>query len=120
MTDLSPVLADAVARRFAILGEPTRIRLLYTMHSRGQASVGELTEAVAGSQANVSKHLNLLLGERLVIRKREGSKAIYRIADPMLIRLCDEVCGGLVKQLDEFNAEVNTHSLNSKDPEVAP
>lgn len=103
MDELTPELADLIARRFSALGEPTRVRLLNVMHSRGEASVGELVEAVGGTQANVSKHLGLLLGERMVARRREGTRAIYRIADPTLIRLCEEVCTGVRDQLDELS-----------------
>jgi len=106
MTDLTPELAELIARRFAVLGEPTRVRLLNTMHTKGEASVGELTEAVAGTQANVSKHLNLLLAERMVSRRREGTRAIYRIADPTLIALCDQVCSGVGAQLEHLQAVI--------------
>ncbi len=105
-TDLDLPLATLIARRFAILGEPTRVRLLSTMSSREEASVGELAEAVGGTQANVSKHLNLLLGERMVSRRREGTRALYRIADPTLIKLCDEVCAGVESQLRELSSIV--------------
>lgn len=88
-------LAELMARRFAILGEPTRLRLLDALHARDEASVGELADAVGGSHANVSKHLNVLLAEGMVGRRRDGSHARYRIADPTLLRLCDEVCAGV-------------------------
>ena len=72
MNGLTPELAALIARRFAVLGEPTRVRLLDQIHERGEASVGELAEAVGSTHANVSKHLNLLLAERMVGRRREG------------------------------------------------
>lgn len=106
MTDLTPELAQLIARRFAALGEPTRLRLLNLMHARGEASVGELVGAIGGTQANVSKHLGVLLGERMVVRRRDGSRALYRIADPTLIALCDEVCAGVREQLRELSALV--------------
>ena len=105
--DLPPELAVLIARRFSVLGEPTRLRLLNVMHDRGEASVGELAEATASSQANVSKHLALLLGERMVARRRAGSRAIYSIADPGLMRLCDEVCSSVREQLRELNDLIN-------------
>lgn len=105
--DLTPELSDLIARRFSALGEPTRLRLLNLMHQRKEASVGELAEATASSQANVSKHLALLLSERMVTRRREGSRAMYSIADPTLMRLCDEVCSSIRHQLRELAALVN-------------
>lgn len=107
MTNLTPELAQLIARRFSVLGEPTRLRLLNLMHSRGEASVSELVEATGGTQANVSKHLGVLLGERMVARRRDGSRALYRIADPTLIALCDEVCAGVRGQLRELSSLVD-------------
>lgn len=106
MTDLTPELAELIARRFAALGEPTRLRLLDVMHDRGEISVGELVDATGGSQANVSKHLSVLLRERMVVRRRVGSHALYSIADPALIRLCDEVCRGVQEHLRELSTMV--------------
>lgn len=102
--DLPPELASLVARRFAVLGEPTRLRLLDLMHSRGEASVGELVEATGGTQANISKHLGLLLKERMVERRRQGSKALYSVADPTLIALCEQVCASVREQARELSA----------------
>jgi len=107
MMDLTPELAELIARRFGVLGDATRLRLLNLMHARGEVSVGELVEATGGSQANVSKHLAILLRERMVSRRRDGSRAFYRIADPTLIKLCDEVCTAVREQLRELSVLVD-------------
>lgn len=101
---LTPAFAELVARRFAVLGEPNRVRLLDALHERGEASVGELADTVGGSHANVSKHLNVLLAERMVSRRREGSHALYRISDPALIQLCEQVCASIRQALLELHA----------------
>lgn len=102
MTDLTPALAEIIARRFSVLGDVTRLRLLNLIHARGEASVSELVSEVGGTQANVSKHLGVLLGERMVSRRREGSHAFYAIADPTLMNICDEVCAGVREQLRDL------------------
>lgn len=104
--DLPPELAELVARRFGVLSDPTRLRLLNLMHAGQEASVTELVDATGGSQANVSKHLAVLLRERMVSRRRDGSRAFYRIADPTLIALCDEVCTSVREQLRELSSLV--------------
>ena len=109
--DLTPELAELIARRFSVLGDPTRLRLLNLIHAGGEASVNELVEATGGSQANVSKHLAVLLRERMVARRREGSWAFYRVADPTLIRLCDEVCVAVRDQIRELNQMVEDVEL---------
>ena len=71
------------------------------MHERGEVAVGELVEAVGTSYANVSRHLALLHRERMVERRRDGARTLYRIADPTLIQICDQVCMAIRDQLRE-------------------
>ena len=96
-------LADLVAQRFRVLGEPMRIKLLDRLRD-GQATVQELRDATGGSQQNVSKHLGVLLGAGLVARSKRGNFAVYSIADPGVFALCDLVCGGLRRQHAELDA----------------
>jgi ArsR family transcriptional regulator len=96
--------AQLIARRFAALADPMRIRLLDALRDRGEASVGELAEALGAGQANVSKHLGVLQQQGVVARRKDGTRAIYSIADPGVLRLCEEVCGGIRQQLRELEA----------------
>ena len=107
MHTLTPEASELVAKRFAALGEPTRLRLLDLMHERGELAVGELATGVGASYANVSKHLSVLLAERMVERRRDGSRALYRLSDPALVRICDEVCAGIRDQLGELAAAID-------------
>ena len=70
----------------------------------GPATVGELQQATGASQQNVSKHLGLLHRSGLVTRKREGNFVRYAIADEGVFELCEHVCGGLRRQLDELDS----------------
>src|ERR1017187_10634168 len=96
-------LAEMIAERFRVLGEPMRIRLLDALRE-GPATVQELQQATGASQQNVSKHLGLLLRSGLVSRSKEGNFSLYAIADEGVFDLCEQVCGGLRRQLDELNA----------------
>ena len=98
-----PRLADLVAQRFRVLGEPMRIRLLDCLRE-GPATVSELQEAIGASQQNVSKHLGVLLGVGFVSRERDGNFVRYSITDPWVFELCEHVCGGIRKQLGELDA----------------
>jgi DNA-binding transcriptional ArsR family regulator len=100
---LSEPLVDLIARRFRVLGEPTRIRLLDLLRER-DATVTELHEALGASQQNVSKHLGVLLQAGIVRRTKEGTSARYAIADDGVFALCEHVCGGLRRQLTELDA----------------
>ena len=96
-------LVDLIARRFRVLGEPMRIRLLDVLRD-GSATVAELQQATGASQQNISKHLGVLLQAGLVERRKEGNFARYEIADDSVFELCEQVCGGLRRQLDELGA----------------
>lgn len=95
-------LVDLIARRFRVLGEPMRIKLLDRLRD-GEASVQELQQATGASQQNVSKHLGVLLAAGLVSRTKEGTSARYAIADQGVFTLCEEVCGGLRRQIAELD-----------------
>ena len=103
---LPDALAELVAQRFRVMGEPTRIRLLDRLRD-GEASVQELTEALATSQQNVSKHLGVLAQARIVGRRKDGNLALYRIVDDSVFALCEQVCGSLQRQLADLNELVS-------------
>ncbi len=100
---LPPPLVEQITERFRVLSEPTRIMLLDALRD-GEATVGELQEATGASQQNVSKHLRVLLHAGLVTRRKDGNFSRYSIADPGVFALCEQVCGGLRRQLDELDA----------------
>jgi DNA-binding transcriptional ArsR family regulator len=92
-----------VAQRFRVLGEPMRIKLLDRLRE-SDATVGELQAALGASQQNVSKHLGILHAAGMVSRSKEGNRAVYSISDPSVFELCDQVCGGVRRQLAELEA----------------
>jgi DNA-binding transcriptional ArsR family regulator len=85
-------LVDQVARRFRVIGEPARIRLLDRLRD-GDATVGELTAVSGSTQQNVSKHLAVLHDAGIVHRTKLGTSVRYGIADPTVFALCEIVCG---------------------------
>jgi DNA-binding transcriptional ArsR family regulator len=96
-------LIELIAQRFRVLGEPMRIKLLDRLRD-GDATVGELQEALGASQQNVSKHLGVLLQAGMVARAKRGTSAVYSIADEAVFELCEQVCGGLRRQLSDLDA----------------
>jgi DNA-binding transcriptional ArsR family regulator len=89
---------ELVARRFAVLSEPMRLRLIQSLFD-GEKPVNALVEATGGTQANISRHLQTLTQAHLLSRRKEGLQVFYAIADPTLVPLCELVCGSLEKQL---------------------
>jgi DNA-binding transcriptional ArsR family regulator len=96
-------LVELIAERFRVLGEPMRIRLLDALRE-APATVQELQRATGASQQSVSKHLGLLLRSGLVSRSKEGNFSLYAVADEGVFELCEQVCGGMRRQLDELDS----------------
>jgi len=88
---LSDTMTEVVARRFRLLGEPMRLRILQALEA-GEQPVHEIVGALGASQPNISKHLQALCQAGLIRRRREGLNIYYSIADPMVFRLCQLVC----------------------------
>ena len=89
---------ELVARRFAVLSEPMRLRLIQALFD-GEKNVTALAEATGGTQANVSRHLQTLTEAHLLQRRKEGLQVFYSIADPSIFPLCELVCGSIEKRL---------------------
>ncbi len=92
-TQLTAATIDLVAERFRTLGEPTRLLLLDQLRRGQERSVNQLVEATGAGQANVSKHLQILLAAGFVSRRKDGTTVYYQLADPTVFQLCDLVCG---------------------------
>jgi DNA-binding transcriptional ArsR family regulator len=98
---LPDLLVELIAERFRVIGEPLRIKLLDRLRS-GEASVGELTEALGATQQNVSRHLVVLHAAGIVSRRKEGTRVVYCIADQSVYELCESVCGSLQQSVAEL------------------
>ena len=102
-------VVELVARRFRVIGEPMRIRILDRLRD-GEATVAELTESLGTSQQNVSKHLCVLHEAGILGRRKQGTHTLYAITDESVLALCEEVCGGLQRQFSDL-AELVGESL---------
>ena len=95
-------VAELVARRFRVIGEPMRIRLLDRLRD-GEAGVQDLIDALGTTQQNVSKHLGVLHVAGVVSRRRQGNRVLYTVADDSVFELCETVCGGLRRQVADLD-----------------
>jgi DNA-binding transcriptional ArsR family regulator len=96
-------LIELIAQRFRVLGEPMRIKLLDALRD-GDATVSELQQALGASQQNVSKHLGILHAAGMVNRAKHGNQVRYSVSDPTVFELCEQVCGGARRQLQQLDA----------------
>ena len=77
---LSEERAEELARAFAVLADPARLRLLSLLASSadGEACVCELVEPLGRSQPTVSHHLKVLADAGLVTGDKRGRWVWYR------------------------------------------
>jgi rhodanese-related sulfurtransferase/DNA-binding MarR family transcriptional regulator len=83
-------LFSEFARVAKALGSPHRLELLYLL-AQGERSVEALAQEMELPVANVSQHLQSLRRARLVEVRREGVRALYRLADESVYRLYQAV-----------------------------
>jgi DNA-binding transcriptional ArsR family regulator len=89
-------MIDEVARRFALLGDPTRLRIVRILHEEGGRTVGEIAAAAGTSAANASQHLSRLVLGGVAARARDGQAVRYRITDDSIDQLCRIVCDSML------------------------
>jgi len=77
-----------------------RLKILRLLEG-GEMSVSRLVERLNSSQANVSKHLKVLVGAGILSRRVQGTSAYYSISDPLILKICDTVCSGMAENLKE-------------------
>ncbi len=76
---------DQFARIGKALSSASRLELIDLLAQR-ERTVDELAEETDMSVANTSRHLQVLKGERLVRRRKEGTRAYYTLAGPEVYR----------------------------------
>jgi DNA-binding transcriptional ArsR family regulator len=84
-----------LAETFRLLGDPTRLRILFFCLESPRA-VGDIAASLDLSQSLVSHHLRLLRGARLVRGTRQAKQVFYELADrhvsDMLVDMAHHVC----------------------------
>lgn len=78
-----------LAADFALLADPTRLRLLSLLGSApaGEVCVCELVEPLGRSQPTVSHHLKLLADAGLIVGEKRGRWVWYRVVPERVAQL---------------------------------
>lgn len=84
---LGELQAADLARSFAALADPARLRLYSLIASHDAVCACELVEPLGRSQPTVSHHLKVLYEAGLVERERRGSWIWYRAVPDRVERL---------------------------------
>lgn len=108
---LPKVMLETAARRFALLADASRLRVVHELLEAGEASVGELAAATTLSQPNVSQHLARLAAGGLVAGRRQGTRVLYRVTDPTVEELCSLVCRAERERLERTLVEIERQEV---------
>ncbi len=79
-----------VARRLELLAHPARLRIVIELRA-GEACVSELQAVLHRPQPYVSQQLAVLRESGIVACRREGQFVYYRLVDPFVEQLLDEI-----------------------------
>jgi len=72
------------ARVLKALANESRLKIVDRL-SRGECSVGELTQMIGSDQSTVSKHLAVLRSHGIVNDRREGNVVYYTLLTPCVM-----------------------------------
>ncbi len=85
----SEVEVRALTDLFRLLGDPTRVRMLYALAEAGERCVSDLAGDVGASETSVSHALRLLRTAGIVRSRREGRQVFYALDDDHVRLLLD-------------------------------
>jgi len=105
------------ARRFAALGDPTRLQVFLQL-ARAPQSVAEIAGAVHVSRPAVSQHLKVLADAGLVEHEPAGTRHVYRPRADGVASMRDFIDGMWDVGLARFKAaaEAAARRLSRKEP----
>ena len=88
-----PQMDDAKAGElmalFKVLANENRLQLLHALERSTELSVGELADVAGMTVQAVSNQLQRLVDQRILVARREGNHAYYRIVDPCVVGLLE-------------------------------
>lgn len=93
-------LFERVSGYFALLAEPTRLKILNSLCD-GERSVSDIVERTGASQTSVSRNLNMMFGRGVLARRRDGAMTFYSVADENMINLCRAACVQVASSSEE-------------------
>lgn len=91
---------ESVSGYFALLAEPTRLRILHSICD-AEKTVSDIVQDTGASQTNVSRHLNAMYKAGVLLRRRDGNFTWYAVADRTVTEICRMVCIHIASRDDQ-------------------
>lgn len=82
--------AGELAEMFRLLGDPTRVRILFALLDAGELCVCDIAAAVDTTDTKVSQAMRLLRSAGVVRNRRDGRNIFYRLDDAHVRMLLDQ------------------------------
>jgi DNA-binding transcriptional ArsR family regulator len=98
--EMADALRNLKAGIFQALAHPTRIAIVDALRE-GEMGAGRLAELLHVEQANLSQHLAVLRGRRVVVNRRAGNQVYYSVRDPVLLQVLDLLRQYFLSHLNE-------------------
>jgi len=78
-----------LAEMFRLLGDPTRVRILFALLEAGELCVCDIAAVVETTETKVSQAMRLLRTAGVVRNRRDGRNVFYRLDDAHVRMLLD-------------------------------
>jgi len=78
-----------LAEMFRLLGDPTRVRILFALLEAGELCVCDVAAVVETTETKVSQAMRLLRNAGVVRNRRDGRNIYYRLDDAHIRMLLD-------------------------------
>ena len=109
LEDLPEKMYEQFAQLGQALSDPTRLRMLNRL-CQTEHSVQQLADQLGHSAANASAHLKVLRRARLVEKRKEGRRVLYRIASRQALRLWLALRDTGLKELPEVREAMRRYA----------
>lgn len=104
MTSNSAKMADNLAQLFSILGDGTRMRVLFLLRN-AEVTVQSLADELEMTHSAVSHHLRLFRPYQLVRSRKEGRNVFYSLYDDCVWNLLEAGVSNLQHENCEFTVK---------------
>ncbi len=81
---------DALAKILKSMSHPIRLKILCLLQNE-ELTVGDITNAVKTTNANISQHLNILRGQGIIDFRKEANFIYNRITDKRIIDMISKM-----------------------------
>lgn len=102
MAKIDPKKMELEAQLLALLGQPTRLQLLYILRD-GEKCACEITPVMKEDQSVISRHLIKLRDTGILDWRKEGVSVYYWISEPRVFRLL-EIADEILRDLSQKKA----------------